>query len=499
VRQLIIESVLLSLAGGVLGTALGFAGIRALLTVSPAGLPRIGENGSAISIGWRVLGFTLAVSLLTGILFGLFPAFNVSRSNVSATLKERGNRSGTGFREGKARSLLVVSEISVALVLLIVAALLIRTYIALHEVRPGFDAHNVLTVEMSLNGPRYQNTAGITQLLRNGRNRLNALRGVEIAAAGFWRPIDVEDGTGGFHIIGQPVEKNCCGSKWMSITPGYLRLFRIPVVRGRDFNQDDSANAPRVALINEAFVRKFFPHEDPIGQHIDHGQGGGQRGIETIVGIVADFHDGGLTKPADAMMIVPIAQVSDDYNAAYANIQPLFWLVRTHGNPHPIIPAITEQLRIASAGFPVAHIRTMDEVMGGSTVRQSFNMMLLTMFGAVALFLAAIGIYGLMAYSVAQRTREMGIRMALGADRDRIRKLVVWHGMRLILAGVVVGIAASFGLTHLLSTFLFGVKPWDPLVFISAPLILTAIALMAVWLPATRASRVDPMQALRAE
>jgi ABC-type antimicrobial peptide transport system permease subunit len=199
------------------------------------------------------------------------------------------------------------------------------------------------------------------------------------------------------------------------------------------------------------------------------------------------------------MMIVPIPQVSDDYNAAYANIQPLFWLVRTRGDPHLSIPAITEQLRIASAGFPAAHVHTMDEVMGRSTARQNFNMLLLTIFGVVALLLAAIGIYGLMAYSVAQRTQEMGIRMALGADRDRIRKLVVWQGMRLALTGVVAGIAASFGLTRLLSTFLFGVKPWDPAVFVSAPLILTAIALLAVWLPAARASKLDPIEALRDE
>ena len=435
--------------------------------------------------------------LLTGILFGLFPAFSASRSDLNSTLKESGNRSGTGFRQGKARSLLVVSEISLALVLLIGAALLIRTFIALHGVGPGFDAHNVLTMEMSLNGQRYQNTAGIAQLLRDGRNRLNALPGVELAAAGFWLPIDVEDGTG-FQIVGRPVKKGCCGSKWMSITPGYLSLFKIPVLRGRDFTENDKAGAPDVVLINEALARKCWPNEDPIGQHI-RGRERSGRGIETIIGIVADSHNSGLGKPADPMMMVPIAQVTDGYNAAYANIQPLFWVVRTHGDPHQSIPAITEQLRIASAGFPVAHIRTMDEVMGRSTARQSFNMLLLTIFGAVALLLAAIGIYGLMAYSVAQRTQEMGIRMALGADRATIRKMVVWHGMRLALVGVVAGIAASFGLTRLLSTFLFGVKPWDPAVFVSAPFILTAIALLAVWLPAARASKVDPMQALRAE
>jgi predicted permease len=414
---------------------------------------------------------------------------------VNSTLKESGNRSGTGFREGKARSLLVVSEISLALVLLIGAALLIRTFIALHEVGPGFDAHNVLTMEMSLNGQRYQNTAGIAHLLRDGRNGLNALPGVELAAAGFWLPIDIEDGTG-FQIVGRPVEKGCCGSQWMSVTPGYLSLFRIPVLRGRDFTEKDVADAPQVALINEALARQYWPSQDPIGQQIRDGNG---VGVETIIGIVADSHNSGLAKPADPMIMIPIAQVTDRYNAAYANIQPLFWLVRTHGDPHLEIPAVTERLRIASAGFPVGHIRTMDEVMGRSTTRQGFNMLLLTIFGAVALLLAAIGIYGLMAYSVAQRTHEMGIRMALGADRANIRKLVAWQGIRLALVGVVAGIAASFGLTRLLSAFLFGVKPWDPVVFVLAPFILTAIALLAVWLPAARASKVNPMQALRAE
>ncbi len=493
VRQLLVESVLLSVTGGVLGLALGFAGVRALLAVSPAGLPRIGEDGSVVGVDWRVLGFTLGMSLLTGILFGLFPALSASRSDLSSTLKESSSRSGTGFRQGKARALLVISEVSLALVLLICAALLIRTFVALRGVGPGFDARNVLTMEMSLNGERYQNAAGVTQLLRDGRERVSAIPGVEASAAGYWLPDDVEDDTK-FGFVGRTTEKGCCVSKWMSITPGYLSLFRIPVLRGRDFSENDNAGAPGVDLINEAFAREFWPDEDPIGQHVRRG---GR--IETIIGVVADFHSSGLARPADPMMMSPIAQVSDSYTAAYSNIQPLFWLVRTRGDPHLSTRAITEQLRIASDGFPVAHIRTMDEVMGHSTARQSFNMLLLTIFGAVALLLAAIGIYGLMAYSVAQRTQEMAIRMALGADRDTIRRLVMWQGMRLALVGVVAGIAASFGLTRLLSTFLFGVKPWDPTVFISAPLILTAIALLAVWLPAARASKVDHMRALRAD
>jgi predicted permease len=504
VRQLLTESVLLSLAGGILGTTLGVVGMRALLAVSPAGLPRIGEDGSAMGIDWRVLGFTLGLSLLTGILFGLLPAFSASRSGLNSTLKESGSRSGTAFREGKARSLLVVSEISLAIVLLIGAALLIRSFIALNEVGPGFDAHNVLTLEMSLNGPHYQKTAGLTQLLRDGRNRLNALPRVDVAAAGFWRPIDIEDGTG-FQLAGRPadpLEKSCCSSAWMSITPDYLRLFRIPLLRGRDFTDNDNADAPPVDLINQAFARKFFPHEDPIGQHILHGAMNSSESkirIETIVGLVADFHDGGLAKPADPMIIAPIPQVSDGYNAAYANIQPLFWMVRTHGDPHALIPAVSEQLRIVSDGFAVGHIRTMDEVMGYSTARQSFNMLLLTIFGVVALLLAAIGIYATMAYSVEQRNQEIGIRMALGADRSAIRKLIIRHGITLAFAGVIVGLCAACALTRVIATFLFGVKAWDAAAFACAPLILFAVALIAVWLPAERASKLDPIQALRAE
>ncbi len=503
VRQLLTESVLLSLAGGILGMAFGFAGVRALLAVSPAGLPRIGEDGSAISLDWRVLGFTLAVSLLTGILFGMFPAFSASRSDLNSTLKESSNRSGTGFRQGKARSLLVVSEVSLALVLLIGSALLIRTFIALHGVGPGFDYHNVLTIEMSLNGERYQKSAGVTQLLRDGR-----------------RPAEchLRSGTGGRRLLAAHRCRRCDAvpGHWASGEERLLReqmdehLAGLPEACSGFPSCVDATSLkttrpvrPVWRLVNEALARQLWPNEDPVGQHVMCGQGIGPE-LEgepdrQIIGIVADSHNSGLSQPADPMMMVPIAQVPDGYAAAYSNIQPLFWLVRTHGDPHLSIPAVTEQLRIASGGFPVAHIRTMEEVMGRSTARQSFNMLLLSIFGAVALLLAAIGIYGLMAYSVAQRTQEMGIRMALGADRHAIRKMVVWHGMRLALVGVVAGIAASFGLTRLLSTFLFGVKPWDPAVFVSAPVILAAIALVAVWLPAARASRVDPMQALRTE
>ncbi len=503
VRQLLTESVLLAVTGGALGLALGFAGVRALLAISPAGLPRIGEDGAAVGVDWRVLGFTLGVSMLTGILFGLFPALSASRADLNSSLKESSNRAGTGFRQGRARALLVVSEVSLALVLLIGAALLIRTFAALRQVNPGFDAHNILTMEMSLNGARYETTAGVAQLSHDGRARLDAIPGVVDSAFTCCLPIQGQFGLP-FTIVGRPApsENNMPGGGWMSASPDYYKLFKIPILRGREFTEQDTAAAPHVVLINEALEKQYFPHQNPLGQQLLIGHAVGpefEEPARTIVGVVGNTHDGGLDRDTGSLMIVPDAQVPDGMTKLNARIVPLRWVVRTLGDPHPLIPEIEEQLRIASGGYPVAQVRTMDEVVARSTSRQSFNMLLLTIFGAVALALAAIGIYALMAYSVEQRTQEIGIRMALGADRGAIRGLVVWQGMRLALVGVIVGVGAAFGLTRLLTSFLFGVKAWDPAVFVAVPLILAVVALVAVSLPAARASRLNPMQALRVE
>lgn len=503
IRQLLTEAVLLAVAGGVLGSVLGFAGVRALLAISPAGLPRIGEDGAAIGVDWRVLGFTLGVSVLTGILFGLFPALAASRTDLNSSLKESSNRSGTGFRQGKARAALVISEVSLALVLLVGAALLIRTFVALHGVNPGFDSHNVLTMEMSLTGPRYEKTAGVAQLSHDGRQRLDAIPGVELSAFTCCLPIQGQFGLP-FAIAGRPVDptKGQPGAGWMSASPDYYKLFRIPVLRGREFNEHDTAGAPGVMLINEALAKQFFPKENPVGQQIFIGKSMGppfEEPARVIVGVVGNVHDGGLARDPGPLMIIPDAQVLDAMTKLNAGIVPLRWVVRTHGDPHQLATQIAEQLRVASGGLPVARIRTMDEMVARSTSRENFNMTLLTIFGGVALVLAAIGIYGLMAYSVEQRTQEMGIRMALGADRASIRKLVVWQGMQLTIIGVILGIGASFGLTRLIASFLFGVKSWDPAVFVAVPVILSAVALLAVWLPASRAARMDPMRALRVE
>jgi predicted permease len=307
-----------------------------------------------------------------------------------------------------------------------------------------------------------------------------------------------------FIVVGRPLgnQQQTGGAGWMNTSPGYFDVFKIPILRGRDFNQQDSTGAPGVVLINETMAKQFWPKENPVGQQIVIGKGVGPDFAEParqIIGVVADIHDGGLNRNPRPLMIVPQAQVPDGMTALNARIGPVAWLVRTHTDPHQYISAITEQLRQASGGFPVARVRTMEEVVIHSTARQDFNMLLLTIFGASALILAAIGIYGLMAYSVQQRTQEMGIRMALGADRAKIRNLVVRQGMLLALAGVVIGIGAAFGLTRLIASFLFGVKTWDPIVFITIPLLLATVALAATWLPAQRASKLDPMEALRVE
>jgi putative ABC transport system permease protein len=503
IRQLLVESVLLAFTGGVLGLILGYLGVRGLLALSPGNIPRIGEHGASVGIDWRVLAFTVGVSLLTGVLFGLFPAIGASRPDLNSTLKESSNRSGTGFRQSKARSLLVISEVSLALVLLIGAALLIRTFLALRHVDPGFNPHNVLTMEMSLTGDRFQKTAGVALLVQNGRERVKAIPGVEAVASTCCLPL--EGGFGlPFNVVGRPLGKDpyTGGAGWMNTSPGYFDVFKIPILKGRDFTDSDVAGAPGVVLINDSMAKKFWPKENPVGQQIIIGKGVGPQFEEParqIIGVVGDIHDGGLNRDPRPLMIIPQAQVPDGMTALNASIGPVVWLIRTHTDPHQFMTSVPEQLRQASGGFPVARVRSMEEVVVHSTAREDFNMLLLTIFGASALILAAIGIYGLMAYSVQQRTQEMGIRMALGADRSRIRNLVVWQGMQLTLIGAVVGIGAAFALTRLIASFLFGVKPYDPIVFVTVPVILSAVALFAVWLPATRASKLDPMESLRVE
>ena len=504
IRQLLTESVVLSLAGGLLGSILGVIGIRLLLAVNTAGLPRIGQDGALVGADWRVLGFTLLVSLGTGLIFGLIPALQGSRTDLSATLKESGGRSGTGFRQNKARSVLVVIEVALALILLVGSALLIRTAVALGRVDPGFDANRVLTMRMSLTGPQFQTSAGVERVVRDGVERLRAVPGVVGASATCCVPLQGGYGLP-FIVVGRPLQQGPFhgGGSWVTLSPGYFDVFKIPIKRGRDFNERDTQQAPGVVIINEAMARQFWQNgADPLNDRLIIGRSV-MREFSTeperqIIGIVGDVRNGSLENDPGPIMYVPQAQLPDAANALNVGLTPIAWVVRTQVEPYSVSQAVQEQLRQAS-GLPVSQVRTMNEVVSLSTSRQQFNMWLMTAFGASALLLAAIGIYGLMAYSVQQRTQEIGIRLALGAQVNQVKNMVVRQGMVLAIAGIVVGLVSAFFLARVMSTSLFGVQARDPLVFIAVPLVLAAVALIAVWLPARRASRIDPIIALRYE
>ena len=504
IRQLLTESVLLSGVGGIAGLAIGLIGIRALLAINTANLPRLGEKGTLVGADWRVLAFTLLLSVGTGILFGLIPALQSSRADLSATLKESGGRTGTGFRQNKLRSVLVIAEVALALVLLVGSALLIRTSLALGAVDPGFDPKNVLTMRMALTGPRFLKADGVERLVRDGVTRLQALPGVERASATCCIPL--EGGYGlSFDIAGRPPANNEAhtgGAGWITVSPGYFEGFKIPVKRGRTFTETDDKAARPVAIINQAMAKKFWKDGDPLRDQLIIGKGGmpefASEQPRQIIGVVADSRDNALNRDPGPKMFVPQAQIPDAVNALNVTILPMSWVVRTKLRPALLSSAIQEQLRQVS-GLPVSDVRTMNEVVSISISRQRFNMLLMTIFGSSALLLAAIGIYGLMAYSVEQRTQEIGIRLALGAETGMVRNMVVVQGMRLVLIGVIIGIGSAFGLTRFLAAFLFGVNVRDPMAFTAIPITLSFVALLAIWLPALRASRLDPIQALRYE
>jgi putative ABC transport system permease protein len=501
--QLLTENLLLSLAGGILGLGLGYLGVRSLLAINPGDIPRIGENGASVAMDWRVLVFTLVAAVLTGVIFGMVPALAASRSDLSNTLRESGSRTGSGVRQNKTRSILVVTEMALALILLVGAALLIRTFGALRGVDPGFDSHNILTMDMSLAGPRFTKAAAVDQLEREGRRRVESLPGVTAVALTCCLPL--EGGFGlPFTIEGQPPKDGpyTGSAAWLSGSPRYFEVFRIPVVKGRAFNDQDQGAAPHVVIVNETFVKKFFPKGEALNSLITIGKGIGPEFEEPpreVVGIVGDVHEGSLSDPPVPTMYVPNAQVTDGQAALNNGIGAAQWVIRTKLEPFSLSADIQRELREASGGLPVAHIRSMQQVVRESTAQSDFYMTLLTIFAGVALLLAAIGVYGLMAYSVQQRTQEIGVRMALGANPREVRRMVVLQGMKLALVGVIIGVCLALALTRLLSSLLFGVKPWDPATIVLVAVLLSAVTLLATYLPARRASRVDPMIALRHE
>jgi putative ABC transport system permease protein len=503
IRQLLTDSALLSLAGGALGLLLGYTGIRALLAVDTAGLPMVGNKGASVEMDWRVAVFALVVSLVTGIVFGLLPAIQGSRVDLNSVLKESSGRSGTGLRQNKARAALVISEVGLAVVLLVGSALLIRTFVAMYKVERGFETKNIVTMRMSLTGPKFLKSSDAANAIRSGAERVRALPGVLAATATCCVPLE-----GGFDlnfdVIGRPPAGLAANQDvgWVPMSPGFFDVFKIPLKRGRTFTDKDDKKSQPVVVINETMARKYWKDGDPLKDRIVLGHGVmkefNDEPTRQIVGIVGDVRDQGLDNEPRPAAYVPQAQLPDVLNTWLVRQAPMAWVVRTQTEPHSLIPVIQEQLRQAT-GLAVADVQSMDEVVSLSTGRQQFSMLLMTIFGAAALLLAAIGIYGLMAYTVEQRTQEIGIRLALGAEARQVRNMVVRQGMSLALAGVVVGIGAAWGLSRLIESLLFGVKARDPMVFVAVPAVLAAVALLAVWLPANRASRVSPVESLRYE
>jgi len=500
VRQLLTESVLLALVGGVLGLVLGVVGVRLLLAVNPGNIPRLVPGGGGVTLDTQVLLFTLALSILTGILFGLAPAMHASRVDLNSTLKEGSSRSGSGLRQNKARGVLVVAELALAVVLLIGAGLLIRTFAALHSVVPGFDSHNVLTVETALTGAKYQKTAGITLMADQVLERVHAIPGVEAAAASSYLPLDGGLGLG-FIIEGRPLTDGPAhgGAAWNYVTARFFDCFKIPLSRGRVFTDRDDAASTPVVIVNQAFARRYFKDQDPIGQRLIIGSGMGPDFTQPprqIIGVVADARDGGLNSDPQPATFVPLSQVGDAYMALNNTFMPLRWIVRTRVAPYSLLGQVQGAFQEA-AGLPVFHVRSMEQIVAGSTARDRFNTLLLGTFAFFAILLASIGLYGLMAYSVEQRRLEFGIRLALGANFGQLRAMVVGQAMLLAAVGILIGLGAAFGLTRYLATLLFQVKPNDPAIFVSVPVILAVVALLACYLPARRATRVSPVEALR--
>jgi putative ABC transport system permease protein len=509
VQQLLTESMLLGLAGGVAGLILGSIGVRVLLALSPGNIPRINAPehslGGLMLVDWRILLFLFGISLATGLLFGLFPALRVSRFDVNAVLKESSGRSGTGFKHSRVRGLLVVSEIALAVVLLAGAALMIRTFAGLRSVKSGIDPSNLLTLRTAISGSRYGSTTQVENMVRQATERIQALPGVGVAACAVSVPMDRVGIDLPFSIEGHTPKS---GEKWEGdeywrfVSPGYFEALRIPLLRGRYFTRTDTGTTDHVVIVNEALARKYWLDKDPIGQRMVIAKGLGadfEEPAREVVGIVGSVTESGLAEGMVPVMYVPQSQITDGLTRLGASLLPLSWLIRTNGDPLSMASAIRNEFEGLDPQLSPSHVANMDQLISEGNARQNFNTLLLTVFASIALLLAAVGIYGLMSYAVEQRMQEIGIRMAMGADQGKIMRLVLGQGMRLAMVGTVLGLAGAFGLTRLLSKFLFGVKPSDPLAFSIVAATLIVVTLLAAFVPTRRAMRVDPVVALRQE
>jgi putative ABC transport system permease protein len=489
-RQLLTESVVLSLLGAAFGLLLTVWGVELLINLKPEGIPRL-DN---VQVDAKVILFTIATAIVTGVLFGLVPAFTATRG-VSASLKESGRGAVTSRSGMRVRGVLVVAELALAVMLLAGAGLLIRSFLKLQAVDPGFDSAQALTFELSLPDSRYEQDAPRIQFYDQLLPRLRALPGVRSASAVLGLPLSGLDLIISFEVAGRPPVPPAQqpAMQVRVATPDYFDAIGIPLKRGRGFTENDRVGTPRVVLITEAAARQYFPNEDPIGKKIRLGWGRGpgrERAGGEVIGIVGDVKDSALNEPNPPQIYMPLRQ----WPVSFMTV-----VLKTSVPPASLAEAARAQVAAVDPNLPLSNVKTLDAVISQSISQQRFYLTLLTIFAGVALVLAAIGIFGVLSYAVAQRTREIGIRMALGAPGRTVIGLIVRQAMILVLCGVVLGTAAALSLSETMARMLFSIKPTDPATFATVAAVLVTVALFAAYIPARRATRVDPIVALRAE
>jgi len=489
VRQLLSESIILSLVGGGLGLLLAYWGVDALIGADPGGVAASTPGWKQIGINPQVLSFTLLISFLTSVVFGLAPALQVSKPDLTASLKESG-KSSAGFKRQRARKVLVVAEVALALMLLTGAGLLIRSFQELQRVTLGFNPSQVFVGDISLDNMKYRETSQRINFFQQTLQRIEKSPGVISAATVNFPPFGFNTDLA-FTIAGQPepAPDAVPSANYHVISPQYFRTLEIPLIRGRVFTEQDAAGAPRVVIINEELARRYFPNEDPVGKQIKLGYMEANP-LHTIVGIVGNIKDRRLDSEFEPEFYYPYLQTPIRFSSIVA---------RTQGDPLNLTTAVRNAMSEVDKEQPLARPRTMEMAISDSVTQRRLNMILLGIFGALALALAAVGIYGVMFYTVTQRTREIGIRMALGARRRDVLKSVVGQGMSLAASGVGIGLLGAFLATRLMETLLFGVRPTDPATFGGIALLLLGVAFFACLIPARQATKVDPLVALRFE
>src|SRR6266498_345756 len=488
-RQLLTESVLLSLAGGTLGLLLAVWWADVLVALGKEDIPRAMQVG----LDWPVLGFTMIVSVATGLVFGIVPALHSSKSQLTESLKEGARGSGEGARRNRIRGVLVVAELAIAVILLVGAGLLIQSLWRLRQVSPGFNSQNVLTFSVSLPDVKYP-TEKQSQFYQDLIQRVESLPGVQSASAVLPLPLSGDRFSLSFETEGRPVAKaDQPSADFFIAAPGYFRAMGVPLLKGRDFSDRDQHKSTQVIIVTETFAQQFFPNEDPIGKRVKPGistYDGEKAAMREIVGVVGDIRNRSLNAAPKPAYYAPQTQTP---------FSQMTLVVRTANAPHGLIPAVTRVVGSLDQDLPVFSIKTLDEYLAASIAAPRFNTTLLGVFAAVALVLTIVGLYGVMSYSVAQRTNEIGIRMALGAQTSDVLSLIVAQGFKLVLAGLAIGLSGAFALTRLISSLLFGVGTRDPLTFAAVAGVLALVAVIACYVPARRATKVDPLIALRYE